>query len=76
MEDRRNFMMKLAAGMAATSLITVSNKVNARDLPMKKLLAHHVFFWLKDPNNAEDRKAFENRLQALVKVNHIQSYPI
>ena len=76
MEDRRNFMMKLAAGMAATSLITVSNKINARELPMKKLLVHHVFFWLKDPNNAEARKAFENGLQALVKVPQIQSYHI
>lgn len=76
MEDRRNFMVKLAAGMAATSLITVSNKVNARELPMKKLLVHHVFFWLKDPTNAEARKAFENGLQALVKVPQIQSYHI
>jgi hypothetical protein len=74
MDDRRNFMMKLAAGMAATSLVTVSIKVNARELPMKKLLVHHVFFWLKDPNNPEARKAFENGLQALVKVPQIQSY--
>ena len=76
MEDRRNFMMKLAAGMAATSLITISNKVNARDLPSKKTLVHHVFFWLKDPKNLEAKREFENGLQALVKVPQIQSYHI
>ena len=76
MEDRRNFMMKLAAGMAATSLITVAHQINARELPVKKTLVHHVFFWLKEPKNDEARKGFENGLQALVKVPQIQSYHI
>ncbi|HEY3371613.1 MAG TPA: Dabb family protein [Prolixibacteraceae bacterium] len=76
MEDRRNFMMKLAAGMAATSLVTVSNQVSAREISAKKVLVHHVFFWLKDPKNEDARKAFENGLQDLVKVPLIQSYHI
>jgi len=76
MEDRRGFMMKLAAGMAATSLVSVANKVNARELPNKKVLVHHVFFWLKNPTDVEARKEFENGLQALVKVPQIQSYHI
>lgn len=76
MEDRRNFMMKMAAGMAATSLVSVSKRVNARELPTKKAFVHHVFFWLKEPKNAEARAAFEKGLQALVKVPQIQSYHI
>ena len=74
MEDRRGFMMKMAAKMAATSLVMVSAQVTARELPMKKVLVHHVFFWLKDPKNVESRKEFENGLRALVKVPQIQSY--
>ena len=76
MEDRRSFMMKMAAAMAATSLVAVANKVNARELPKKKVLVHHVFFWLKDPKNVEARKEFEIGLQALVKVPQVQSYHI
>ena len=76
MEDRRNFMMKMAAGMAATSLVSVSKRVNARELPTKKAFVHHVFFWLKDPKNAEARAEFEKGLHALVKVPQIQSYHI
>ncbi|HAH23441.1 MAG TPA: hypothetical protein DCL77_06755 [Prolixibacteraceae bacterium] len=76
MEDRRSFMMKMAAGMAATSLVAVSAQVSARELPMKKTFVHHVFFWLKDPKNADSRREFENGLQALVKVPQIQSYHI
>lgn len=76
MEDRRNFMMKMAAGMAATSLVSVSKRVNAREIPTKKVFVHHVFFWLKDPKSAEARAEFEKGLQALVKVPQIQNYHI
>lgn len=76
MEDRRNFMMKMAAGMAATSLVSVSKRVNAREIPTKKVFVHHVFFWLKEPKNAEARAEFEKGLLALVKVPQIQSYHI
>jgi len=76
MEDRRNFMMKMAAGMAATSLVSVSKRVNARELPTKKAFVHHVFFWLKEPQNSEARAELERGLHALVKVPQIQSYHI
>lgn len=76
MEDRRNFMMKMAAGMAATSLVSVSKRVNAREIPTRKVFVHHVFFWLKDPKNTEARAEFEKGLQALVKVPQMQTYHI
>ena len=76
MGNRRSFMMKMAKGMAATSLVAVANQVNAREIPMGKTFVHHVFFWLKDPKNIEDRNAFENGLHALVKVPLVQSYHI
>lgn len=76
MDDRRNFMMKMAAGMAAKSFVTISNQVGSRELPTKKAFVHHVFFWLKDPKSTESRRALEIGLQALVKVPQIQSYHI
>jgi hypothetical protein len=76
MENRRNFMTKMAAGMAATSLSTISNPANANEIHLKKVFVHHVFFWLKEPKNEEVRKEFENGLQALVKVPQIQSFHI
>lgn len=76
MENRRSFMMRVAAAMAATNLFAGANKVYANELPKKKELVHHVFFWLKDPKNVEAIKEFENGLQALVKVPLVESYHI
>jgi len=76
METRRNFVAKIAAGMAATGFISVANKANASEAPIKDTFIHHVFFWLKEPENTEARKQFELGLQNLVKVPQIQSYHI
>ena len=76
METRRNFVAKIAAGMAATGFISVSNNANASEAPIKDTFIHHVFFWLKEPENPEARKQFELGLQNLIKVPQIQSYHI
>lgn len=61
------------AGLAATGLVSISSNVDAKEAPMKKVFVHHVFFWLKEPNNPEARKQFEKGLQELIKVPQIQS---
>ena len=76
METRRNFVAKIAAGMAATGFISVSNNANASEAPIKDTFIHHVFFWLKEPENTESRKQFELGLENLIKVPQIQSYHI
>lgn len=73
METRRNFVTKIAAGMAATGLISISRKANASEVPMKNVFVHHVFFWLKEPKNPEARTQFEKGLQKLITVPQIQS---
>lgn len=73
MENRRKFIRKAAAGLAATSLIASSKQVTANEIPMKNIFVHHVFFWLKEPNNLEARKQFEAGLQNLIQVPLIQS---
>ncbi len=61
------------AGLAAAGLVSISSNVDANEAPMKKVFVHHVFFWLKEPNNPEARKQFEKGLQELIKVPQIQS---
>lgn len=73
MENRRNFVMKIAAGMAATSFMSASGHANASEVPMKNVFVHHVFFWLKDPKNPEARTQFENGLHELITVPEIRS---
>lgn len=76
MESRRNFVAKVAASMAATSLMTASNGVIAGEAPIRNTFVHHVFFWLKEPENKDARTNFEKGLADLVKVPQIQSYHI
>lgn len=73
MENRRNFVAKIATGMAATGFIAATNIADASESSIKKTFVHHVFFWLKEPNNAEARKQFELGLQNLIKVPLIQT---
>ncbi len=73
MENRRNFIRKIVAGLAAFGLISGSKQVIANETPMKNIFVHHVFFWLKEPNNPDARKNFEKGLHDLIKVPLIQS---
>lgn len=76
METRRNFVSKIAAGMAATGMISVPRYSNASEDPLKNTFVHHVFFWLKEPENSDVRKQFEEGLNKLITVPQIQSYHI
>ena len=73
MENRRNFVMKIAAGMTASGFVTNPEKSIANQIPIKNVFIHHVFFWLKEPDNAEARTRFENGLQLLITIPQIQS---
>jgi len=76
METRRNFVERIATGLAATGFISVSNNANANEGPLKNIFVHHVFFWLKEPDNSDDRKQFEQGLNKLITVPQIQSHHI
>jgi plasmid stabilization system protein ParE len=73
MGNRRNFVQKVATGMAATGFMAISGNTMASEIPMKNIFVHHVFFWLKDPKNPEARKQFEKGLNELITVPQIQS---
>ena len=61
MKNRRSFIKKAAAGMLAAGLIPLSKKSMAGEVKIKGALIHHVFFWLKEPENVRQaaREAVE-----------------
>ena len=65
--------MKIAAGMAANSYMSVSGHEISNKVQMKNIFVHHVFFWLKEPNNPEARTQFELGLKTLTTIPEIQS---
>ena len=67
--------MKVAAGMAVTGFFPVTGKASSKE-QTNHTFVHHVFFWLKEPQNADACAEFEQGLQALVTVPHIKSYHI
>jgi len=73
MEDRRNFVMKIAAGMAPKGYMSISGQAIANDDQIKNLFVHHVFFWLKEPENKEERIQFEKGIKNLRAIPQIQS---
>src|SRR3954470_3874921 len=73
-QTRRKFIastMLLTAGVAASakSFITMETKE-------KKQLAHHVFFWLKNPNSKEDLAKLLEGLKTLRKIETIRALHI
>ncbi len=41
---------------------------------MQQSFIHHVYFWLKNPANQEDRQMLLNGIKTLIEIPSIQSY--
>ena len=70
--NRRNLISKLilSAGVLFLGSRTVSAK--PKSLP-KGVFIHHVFFWMKDPMNMEDRRNLEAGLTKLSSIDLIKT---
>ena len=64
MKNRRNFLQKLSSFGIFAGLVSLSGSIWARP-KAEKLFIHHVFFWLKEPENQEVRQKFEKALNKL-----------
>ncbi len=71
MKNRRSFIKKIIAALTMAGITSFSKKTRAGEIKITKALMHHVFFWLKEPNNAAHRKQFEQALEDLLKVETI-----
>jgi hypothetical protein len=64
--SRRNFI-------ATTSLLTLAGSTSAIDMQKeKKVLVHHVFFWLKNPQSPDDRDKLVKGVKALGKIETVR----
>lgn len=72
MKNRRSFIKKLSASAAVLGLLPLSKKSMAGEVKLTGALIHHVFFWLKEPNNAVHKKQLVSALNELLKVKTIK----
>ena len=69
-QTRRKFV---ATAVGAGVLTAAANAYTMDD---KKMLAHHVFFWLKNPDSKEDRDKLIEGLKTLAKIETVRSLRI
>jgi hypothetical protein len=72
MKNRRSFLKKIAAGAAVAGLLPLSKSAKAGEVKLTGALIHHVFFWLKEPNNEAHKKQLVKALNDLLKVETIK----
>jgi hypothetical protein len=64
--------MRAASILAVAGFGFLTKKSEAKSVKLSGTLIHHVFFWLKEPQNNEYRRRFEKALDELVKVKTIK----
>ena len=72
MKNRRSFLKKAAAGMALAGFFPLTKKAAAGEIKLKSALVHHVFFWLKEPDNKAHLKQLLDALEKLLEVETIR----
>ncbi len=70
--SRRKFFDKSIKFLASLGLISISSPIMANTGIDEKTFIHHVFFWLKDAENPEVRKKFEDAVHELVTIETIR----
>lgn len=72
MKTRRSFLKKVAAGTALASIPLGALKASVKPRKYEDILIHHVFFWLKNPKNQQDRTQFEKAIEKLTSIEVIR----
>lgn len=68
--NRRKFITTAAALGAVTKISAMANTNSVQEKGKK--LAHHVFFWLKNPDSAADRDKLVEGVKTLSKIETIR----
>ena len=55
-------------------LNSCNQSLNEKNKSMEHSFSHHVFFWLNNPDNQDDRATFEKGIQELLQIPEIKSY--
>ena len=70
--NRRKFLTAAAALGAGSAVAFTPFKTQAAAIENKKPLAHHVFFWLKNPDSREDRDKLVEGVKTLVRIETVK----
>lgn len=72
MKNRRSFIKKALAGITLAGLFPMAQKASAGEVKLTGALVHHVYFWLKEPQNEAHKKQLVDALNKLIKVETIK----
>ncbi|WP_319501531.1 Dabb family protein [uncultured Draconibacterium sp.] len=72
MQKRRSFLKKAIAGVTFSAILPFTKSATAGEVKLKDALVHHVFFWLKEPENETHKKQLVEALNQLTKVKTIK----
>jgi hypothetical protein len=75
MSNRRTFLKKAAVTIGLAGLSSSSNALKTQETmkPLSNILIHHVYFWLKNPEDSKAREQFEKALKKLVTIDQIKN---
>ena len=73
-QTRRQFITTTLA--LTTGIVATAKSLTSMQTKTKKQLAHHVFFWLKNPTSKEDLNKLIEGLKTLEKIETIRSLHI
>jgi Stress responsive A/B Barrel Domain len=74
----RRFFTKLGLGLASIASIADISTIDSKpkNSKMKNIFIHHVYFWLKNPNNLDDKAKLREGLHLLTQCKSIKEYHI
>jgi len=76
MMKRRDFISTSGTAAIAVGALAMPAGLDAKSESMNNKFVHHVFFWLKEPDNEQHHERFQKALKELVSIDSIQLYQL
>lgn len=78
MKNRRKFLKRslAALGLLSFPLFVKRTQASEMKITIEDSFIHHVYFWLKEPNNKAATSRFEEGLRLLVSIPEIKMHHI
>lgn len=70
--SRRKFITKSALAVGASGLLAFQAGCSSQPASLNGLFVHHVFFWLKNPDNQQQIQTFQKELDTLAEIDLVQ----
>ena len=72
MKTRRTFLKRLSAGSLLALMGIAPAKASEKNRVISNVLIHHVYFWLRNPEDESERAQFEQAIGKLTTIGQIQ----